>query len=372
MLKVITTEKTLIFLLITLISGISVISAILFILQIEIGNLYNALILIVFLVFSFGVIKKKINFIWSYYMFFFFIFTFYLGLNYFFISDTLSANKKFLLFLGNGLLISIITSSIKDIQFVKKTIIFYSIVNSMIFLFLYLFYDINSDFSWFLHKEIGIDIIYMSRAVALGFLSIFFFYQKEIKLFQLLFLFPIFLILILINEVGPILAVLLVLFYHFSRKKIMIAIVAFILTCIFYLFFITQFIQDLTIEKIFDDPRVEIYYKNFKYFLNEPIFGIGWSGSESLLGSYQSAHNIFIEILAEFGLVGIVGFLILMYHLFNKFLIINKNQIIYFWLFSFIVVQFSGDIALNPIFWFFSALMVTQSNKIYFENSTYN
>jgi hypothetical protein len=36
----------------------------------------------------------------------------------------------------------------------------------------------------------------------------------------------------------------------------------------------------------------------------------------------------------------------------------------YLWLYSFIIVQFSGDISLNPIFWFFSAIFMSiQNNK---------
>jgi O-antigen ligase len=122
-------------------------------------------------------------------------------------------------------------------------------------------------------------------------------------------------------------------------------------------------VYDLTLEAISNDSRLEIYTTNFNYFLDNPLFGIGIAGSADIINHYQSAHNIFLEIAAELGIVGLIPFVIMVILLIKKFFV-NKDFLFgYLWLYSFIVIQFSGDIALNSLFWFFSAILMSAPIK---------
>jgi O-antigen ligase len=137
----------------------------------------------------------------------------------------------------------------------------------------------------------------------------------------------------------------------------------------------------LTLDEILNDPRVEIYDTHFNFFLNNPIIGIGIAGSENILYSYQSSHNIFIEIASEFGILGLIPFSGMIILLINKYLISKDFSFSYLWLYTFIVVQFSGDVSLNSIYWFISAIFISipldkfnyeKSINKYYENITSN
>lgn len=54
--------------------------------------------------------------------------------------------------------------------------------------------------------------------------------------------------------------------------------------------------------------RIEIYQRAWAYFLENPVFGVGWKQFEELVaGTYSSeydVHNLYLQLLAELGIVG--------------------------------------------------------------------
>jgi len=347
--------------LVTLISGFSIFSGFFFLLGLELSNLYNWVILLLITVFIIGLLSKKVKIKFSGYLLLFFVFSVYLLIN-FILHDDFSEIpiKKFLLFLGNSILVTIITSTLKHRLFIFQSLVFFAVLNSIMFFGIYFILDMPNDLTWHINKGLGIDVIYFSRAIALGIVSLFL--LKNVNLVVKIILTSLmFYCLFKINEVGPILGLIVVLFTYFFIKNSLLAATTMILAIISYFIIIIPLLPDLTIESMLQDPRIEIYLKNIEYFKNNPLFGIGWSGSYKIAGAYQSAHNIFFEILTEFGIFGFFQFIILIVILVIYFFKNINNEIAYIWLYSFIIVQVSGDISLNQIFWFSSILLVSNN-----------
>lgn len=56
--------------------------------------------------------------------------------------------------------------------------------------------------------------------------------------------------------------------------------------------------------------RDVLYIKAWEYFLQNPIFGIGWGKFSQISGTETDVHNIYLQLLCETGAVGLVAFLI--------------------------------------------------------------
>ena len=50
--------------------------------------------------------------------------------------------------------------------------------------------------------------------------------------------------------------------------------------------------------------RSELYEMAYRAFLDHPIFGVGVAGFEEYTGSYTAAHNSFLQVLCEQGIIG--------------------------------------------------------------------
>ena len=90
---------------------------------------------------------------------------------------------------------------------------------------------------------------------------------------------------------------------------------------ILIIFLAPKVIPDFQLNSMELDPRIDIYITNIDYFLNNPITGIGIAGQSKIIGYYDSAHNIFIEIASEYGLIGLLPFIVMVVLLFKNFLI---------------------------------------------------
>ncbi len=64
--------------------------------------------------------------------------------------------------------------------------------------------------------------------------------------------------------------------------------------------------------------RIFLQKKAMEFFLQHPIVGIGLGGFESIFGKGMYPHNIFLELLAETGILGILPFLFLLIIIFKK------------------------------------------------------
>lgn len=329
-------------------------------------NSYILVVTVFTVIFFIGVLRKKINIQINNYLKFFFILFLIITFSFLLNSEGDFALRKYLLFFCSGFLLTLFSSSIKDksYNFIYVQFIIYSILN---FIFLGSILISTQDielYRWSLIKEFNMDVIYFSRSLGLGIIASFFYFKNKIYLLIISIL--LFYLMYLLNEIGPILAVLISVLMFYSRKSKKHFFVFAILSLLLFINIITIYIPDLSIDNIINDPRVEIYSRNAGYFTENPIIGIGVAGIIHLQGHYQSAHNIILEIAVEYGVLGLMPFIIMIFILFNKFLK-NKNlSFSYIWLYSFIIVQFSGDISLNSLFWFVSAvyMIMPKSNDI--------
>jgi len=82
--------------------------------------------------------------------------------------------------------------------------------------------------------------------------------------------------------------------------------------------------------------RSRMYYEVFQYWLNSNnyinlFFGFGFASSVHLIGDY--AHNDWLEILSNFGLVGFTFYLLLfisMWKIYSKKYLIEEKRIVFF------------------------------------------
>lgn len=348
-----------IYTLLSLVLGMSVIGGLNFIYEFNLSSVYNFFLALISGLFLVGIfsneLRLKFNNYTRFYLWLFIVATF----SYISISYLQFPERKYLLFLGSGLLLTLYSTSIKPeaYRYIPSAIGFFAVFNALLMVGYFNKFGGVEELKWSMITEANSDVIYISRTLGLGVLLSFFYINNRIIKILLVTISIFFLV--ILNEIGPILAIVLVVFTFYARKNKLYLFIALILGMFFYLFVVTKFVSDLTVEEVLKDPRVEIYLRNLGYFLDNPFWGIGIAGSVKYIGQYQSAHNIFFEIAGEFGILGLIPFAFMIVMLFTKF-IKNKDFLFgYLWLYSFIVVQFSGDIGLNAIFWFFSAVFMS-------------
>ncbi len=353
------------FSLLFLVLGMSFFGMLNYFFNINIENSYIIVVTFFSIIFLIGVLRKKINIQINNYLRFFIILFIIVTFSFLFNSEGDFAQRKYLLFFCSGFLLTLFSSSIKveSYNFIYIQFIIYSIFNFIFLSALLINIQDVEIYRWTLIKEFNIDVIYFSRSLGLGIIASFFYFKN--KIYLLIISISLFYLMYLLNEIGPILAVLVCILMFYSRKNKKYFFASTFLSLLLFINIITIYIPDLSIENIINDPRVEIYSRNAGYFTENPIIGIGVAGIIHEQGNYQSAHNIIIEIATEYGVLGLIPFMIMIFILFNKF-INNKNlSFSYIWLYSFIIVQFSGDISLNGIFWFVSTVyMIIQKKDI--------
>lgn len=111
-------------------------------------------------------------------------------------------------------------------------------------------------------------------------------------------------------------------------------------------------------QKIFDstvNSRIKAYEMSFSMFYEKPIQGFGAGGFNSIyknsdLGKWiKYPHNIFLELIAETGLIGTILFLIIFIKSVKSTLKTNVVEFKYVMLFLFILSLFSKDLSTNII-----------------------
>lgn len=124
-------------------------------------------------------------------------------------------------------------------------------------------------------------------------------------------------------------------------------------------------------EELANDPRLVILNDGVEAFRSAPFLGQGlgtFSNAFQATGARHYAHNLFLELLSESGMFGVIFAVVLFFLVFNRFRdrvfrqgdvddlspIIARGLV----LFSFVAVQFSGDLATNGLFWMSSALVL--------------
>ena len=135
-----------------------------------------------------------------------------------------------------------------------------------------------------------------------------------------------------------------------------------------------------------DFNEIERVYR-FKVFLKELpeyfVFGTGPGGWSKQIwgGEYRYPHNIFMEFFIEFGLLGLISFLLIYISSYRIAIIVLKNKfnnsyltpIVLGWVYLSIIVMFSGGfVGGNDYFFTFSGIMIGIASFLKVENLNNN
>ncbi len=126
--------------------------------------------------------------------------------------------------------------------------------------------------------------------------------------------------------------------------------------------------------KIFAEPdyidspiqaRVVAWNAAIDMIKEDPLFGKGIGGFRSqyesgITGWIKYPHNIFLNVTVEFGLIGLILFLYLLYKIF-KAAIRTSPALFFYALFGLIFAQFTKDISTQTIFWISLIFLVNAS-----------
>ncbi|MDT0636363.1 O-antigen ligase family protein [Spectribacter hydrogenooxidans] len=114
--------------------------------------------------------------------------------------------------------------------------------------------------------------------------------------------------------------------------------------------------------------RPEIYADAARIFAEHPVIGSGWGAFQfhAETTQYRHAHNVFLELLSELGLVGLVAFLAMLVPVVR--IVASRTRIrsagplattcAALVLAQLTMMQFSGDLGTNRLFFFFCMLLL--------------
>jgi len=95
------------------------------------------------------------------------------------------------------------------------------------------------------------------------------------------------------------------------------------------------------LEELSVKSRLEIWKSSFESFIKKPILGVGIGNYPVVLNKEisaakkgASAHNLYLDILSEMGLLGLMAALLIFWQIFKK-LLKNKNHFSYIFIFFF-------------------------------------
>lgn len=111
-----------------------------------------------------------------------------------------------------------------------------------------------------------------------------------------------------------------------------------------------------------------LYNAALKNFFESPIYGEGIGSFSYEVGFYYYPHNIILEILNDFGLIGLLVFLFLSLKIFNKIIWILKQDITthiiaFFFINVFIQMMFSGSYLVTSQLWLTGIIILTLNRK---------
>jgi hypothetical protein len=260
-------------------------------------------------------------------------------------------------------------SSIKDIEILKKTIL----VLSYVIFFLGIIY-----FTLVWSKRIRFSEYSMSYSYYLLLPSLVFVSQRRI-IFDIAFI-MICLMMLLLGSRGALLAAMIYvisLWIIDSKKKsfIYIIILGFVMFSNNAINLFQGIADNIGISSrtlimlregniAESSSRLEIYSNAWHSLINGPVFGHGLYGDRVILnGAY--CHNIFLEILIDFGFIIGGGLLLILFYIMLRVLqkseVESKKLILMFICFGFLQFLVSGSYLKSPEFGIFLGLLYSQS-----------
>lgn len=206
-------------------------------------------------------------------------------------------------------------------------------------------------------------------------------------------------IMLVIGSRGPVISTIITvgIYYFLTHRKNIIAaglLITAILTIVLLFFsseYLAQFAGSFASHKgelqgqSFGADRLSAFIPSMEIFAEEPLVGIGlgqwWSAfrphyvhplslqhresaMKKLKGEpdYDYPHNVFLEVLSELGVIGIILFLLLFFPFGRFFVLSNEYNILF--LLGFLYASSSGDIVLNQAPLIFSSLSLLRARDL--------
>src|SRR5699024_7160960 len=119
--------------------------------------------------------------------------------------------------------------------------------------------------------------------------------------------------------------------------------------------------------------RLVLYDTALNNFYENPIFGKGIGSFSNEIGRYYYPHNIFLEVLNDFGVIGFVVLLFFLVMLLRKSIWIIKQKsyqghiLVFLFQNVFIQLIFSGSYLANEQFWLLGTILFCFNRKKYKE-----
>ncbi|MDM1517656.1 O-antigen ligase family protein [Myroides odoratimimus] len=165
----------------------------------------------------------------------------------------------------------------------------------------------------------------------------------------------------------------------FSSKKMMKRVFLFFITSIvFLLVFLSNNFSyigtRIEAKGLEDNKRLEMINIGLDMLIDSNLLGVGPGNFERVAGDYTTGailapHNVFIEVLAQYGLFVFFLFIILILYCFPLNLIFrykdNRQIILIMTLFTFLIAHTINSVYLsNPYFWIFLATLYSLSYQL--------
>ena len=227
-------------------------------------------------------------------------------------------------------IIYIISTSVNYNEFqirkLNNAYIFASLLVSLNVLYNWIMHDYYN--AWFMRSSFRFLGVYKDPNYVMAFIvpSIFlctleFFYEKNsnVKLIKFVYLVIFMLTFIATGSRGPVLTYLIgLLLYYFLNyefnkiKKFKVFICFFLMILVFYKI-ISSLLPEQSLNRFFnvtDDSRLELWTSSLSVFKNRPLLGGGMGAASkiSFLEAGNASHNVYVDILSNFGIVGFFVF----------------------------------------------------------------
>lgn len=140
-----------------------------------------------------------------------------------------------------------------------------------------------------------------------------------------------------------------------------------IMPFVYYLLYYVEFLVVDRFEELHNYEQIlrfEGYLLAIDIFMDNLLFGTGPSGYYKLTGRIYP-HNLFLEMISEYGILGLISYILLFIttaystfkNIFNKNIEYQLKFIYLIWWFYFLNSMFSGDIVSNRELWIVSGLI---------------
>jgi O-antigen ligase len=245
------------------------------------------------------------------------------------------------------------------------------------------FEDWWSGYGAYLLRINGYDVIGLARSIGIGMLIVAFkFFQNPRK--KLIFIFVVVAMGIaqfLLRERGPIYITLFTMGLFTTlrikpRYKLIVIFIS-VLALIPLISYYGKLDPRFNLNTLQSDPRIALFNRSINLFFDNPIIGVGTASFSipdlAIFDQRVYSHNIFLEIMVENGVLGLLIFLSTLAVLIVSLLKSKEKlqdplfkELLILFAYSFLQAQLSGDLTNNYFVWFFSSCLMGYLGSLHY------